>query len=211
MPDDHADIAAPPATTVLLVRHGQSTWNADGRWQGQADPPLSDLGSRQALEAAARVTKVQPVDAVWASDLERARITGATIAEHAGVALTVDARLRERHAGPWQGLRRDEIEAQWPDYLSSGRRPEGYETDANVVARALAALDDLAAAHPDEQVVVVTHGGVIRQLEVHFGDHERGLIPNLSGRRLIRAGDSWVLGDAVLLVGEDTISVPGQI
>ena len=196
---------------MLLVRHGQSTWNADGRWQGQADPPLSPLGVEQASEAAARVVKLGPVDAVWASDLERARHTGATIAEHAGVELTVDARFRERHAGPWQGLRRVEIDAQWPDYLSSGQRPEGYEPDVEVVARALAALDDLAVAHPGERVVVVTHGGVIRQLEVHFGDHERGLIPNLSGRRLHRQGTTWTLGDALLLLGEDTITVPGQL
>jgi broad specificity phosphatase PhoE len=197
--------------TVLLVRHGQSTWNADGRWQGQADPPLSTLGVQQAVEAAAHVLRLGPVDAVWASDLERARHTAATIAEHAGVELTVDARFRERHAGPWQGLRRDEIDAQWPDHLSTGRRPDGYEPDAEVVARALAALDDLAVVHPGQHVVVVTHGGVIRQLEVHFGDRERGLIPNLSGRRLRRRGASWTLGEAVLLLGEDTITVPGQL
>ncbi len=185
------------------------TPRADGR--GRPIRRSAALGVQQAVEAAAHVMRLQPVDAVWASSLERARHTGTTIAEHAGVALTVDPRLRERHAGRWQGLRRDEIEEQWPGYLSSGQRPEGYEPDADVVVRALAALDDLAAAHPGERVVLVTHGGVIRQLEVHFGDHERGLIPNLSGRRLHRQDTSWTLGEAVLLLGEDTITVPGQL
>jgi broad specificity phosphatase PhoE len=196
-------------TRVLLVRHGQSTWNADGRWQGQADPPLSELGERQAAQAASRLVGV---DAVWASDLTRARRTAELVAGSLGLPVRVDARLRERHAGPWQGLTRAEIEERWPRYLAEGRRPDGYEPDASIVARALAALEDLAVAHCGEEVVVVTHGGVVRVLERHFGDDEQGLIPNLSGRRLSCDGDgSWVVGEQVLLLDAHSVTVPRQL
>jgi probable phosphoglycerate mutase len=113
-------------TRVLLVRHGQSTWNADGRWQGQADPPLSALGEQQAREAAARL---RDVDALWASDLDRARRTATILGDALGLGVRVDARLRERHAGPWQGLTREQIEAEWPGHLTTNRRPADYETN----------------------------------------------------------------------------------
>src|SRR5262245_40290829 len=83
-------------TRLLLVRHGQSTWNADGRWQGQGDPPLSPLGERQAAEAAERV---QAMDALWSSDLRRAWQTAEIIGARASLAVHLEGRLRERDAG----------------------------------------------------------------------------------------------------------------
>jgi len=101
-----------PVTRMLLARHGQSEWNALGRWQGQADPPLSELGRQQARAAADRLGTV---DAIVSSDLERALATAAIIAEVLGVGpVLVEPRLRERSAGEWSGLTRDEIEADWP-------------------------------------------------------------------------------------------------
>src|SRR5690606_34165227 len=98
----------PETTRVLLVRHGQSEWNAIGRWQGQADPPLSDLGRLQAREAS---RALGTVDAVWASDLQRAVETAAIIAGELGVGpVVVDPDLRERDAGEFSGLTRPEIE-----------------------------------------------------------------------------------------------------
>src|SRR5512132_523882 len=79
-------------TRLLLVHHGESTWNADGRWQGQADPPLSELGEQQAADAAVHVA---PIDAVWSSNLARARRTAMIIAGARGVDVRVDPRLRE--------------------------------------------------------------------------------------------------------------------
>ena len=196
------------ATRVLLVRHGQSTWNADNRWQGQADPPLSAHGERQAREAAGRLAGV---DALWASDLQRARRTAELIADGLGLGVHLDARLRERHAGPWQGLVRDEIEAGWPGFLEAGHRPPDYEPDDELVGRALAALDDLAAAHEGQHVVVVTHGGVVRALERRLGDGDTALLSNLSGRTLVRDGDGWILGPAVALIGADSMTTPGQL
>src|SRR5215510_9557499 len=192
---------------ILLVRHGQSTWNADGRWQGQADPPLSERGVAQAKEAA---TRVGSVDAIWASDLQRAMRTAEIVAQVLERDVRVDARLRERNAGPWQGLTRDEIEARWPGDLAGGRRPDGFEPDDSVLARALAALDDLAVAHSTETVLVVTHGGVVRVLERHLGG-DGGLLANLGGRRLVRHDRGWELDGAVELLDAASRTVPGQL
>src|SRR3954465_8515375 len=98
-------------TRVLMVRHGQSTWNALGRWQGQADPPLSDLGRDQA-RAAARA--LGAMDAVFAPDLHRATETAHIIATDLGIGpVLIDERLRERDAGEWSGLTRDEIHERY--------------------------------------------------------------------------------------------------
>ena len=125
-------------TEVLVLRHGQSEWNALGRWQGQENPPLTDLGREQAVEAA---QAVGTVDAVFASPLDRAARTAGIIAESIGVGPVVEIDgLMERHAGEWQGLTRPEIEQAWPGYLASGRRPPAWEDDQLVEARALGSL-----------------------------------------------------------------------
>jgi len=196
-----------PQTRLLLVRHGQSTWNADGRWQGQANPPLTELGERQAFDAA---TRVGMVDAVYASDLERAAHTAEIIAGQLGADVFVDPRLRERHAGPWEGCTRAEIEAQWPGMLESGERPAGYEDDVHVIARALVSLTEIAGIHEGGDVLVVTHGGVVRALERHL-DADDGLLPNLGGRWIDWGPDGPMLGERLELVPEDEITRPEQI
>jgi len=178
---------------ILLVRHGQSTWNADGRWQGQADPPLSDLGVEQA-ETAARV--IGRIDAVWSSDLQRANHTARILSVPHALAVTADSRMREREAGPWTGLTRDEIEAQSPGYLANGRRPPGYEDDDSVAARALAALREFAAQLEGGTGVVVTHGGVILTIE-RFHGIGRTPIHNLEARWIEVAGPESATGFAV--------------
>jgi broad specificity phosphatase PhoE len=197
-------------TRLLLVRHGESTWNADGRWQGQADPPLSRLGEQQAAEAA---TRVDSVDAVWASDLVRARRTAEIVAGGQRIEVRLDPRLRERDAGDWQGHTRAEIEEHWPGYLESGRRPAGYESDDALLARVLAAIDEIGAAHRGGSVLIVVHGGIVRTLERHFGDDLHGLLPNLGGRWMVSDGEAggWSLGDRVLLLEDVTVTTPEQI
>jgi broad specificity phosphatase PhoE len=223
---------------LLLVRHGQSTWNAVGRWQGQADPPLSELGQRQA-EAAARRLEARsrhPVERVVTSDLVRARRTAEVIAAALGVVLEVEPRLRERSAGEWTGLTRAEIEAAWPGYLAAHRRPPGFETDDVLLARVLpglhAALVDGAGApggsqgaggagpdgaqgagrRPAARVVVVTHGGVVRTVERHLGA-EAPPLANLGARAVgSRGGRLHAGGRVVLIDGDDAaITVPTQI
>src|SRR5690349_6102426 len=96
-------------TPILLVRHGQSEWNAQGRWQGQADPPLSELGRQQAFSAS---RKIGSVDVIVASDLERALHTAQIISGQIGVGpVIVEPLFRERDAGEWSGLTREEIMA----------------------------------------------------------------------------------------------------
>lgn len=193
---------------MLLVRHGQSEWNALGKWQGQADPPLSDLGWIQA-RLAARV--LGTVDAIVASDLQRAAATAATIAEELGVGpVVLDERLRERHAGEWQGHTRDEIETRWPGFLEVRKRPPGWEPDEALLGRALAAIDDLHAIHTGGTVIAVTHGGLIYAVEQSMGaDFER--IPNLGGRWLRLGDHRHELGDRIVLVDPDAVTTPDQI
>jgi broad specificity phosphatase PhoE len=192
---------------ILLVRHGQSEWNASGRWQGQADPPLSELGEEQAVAAA---KAVGIVDAIYASDLVRAHHTAELVALQLGADVAVEPRLRERSAGEWEGRTRAEIEESWPGFLESGRRPAGYEPDDSVLDRVLDALDAIAAMH-DGDVLVITHGGVVRVLERHLGDDAEGLIPNLGGRWLEHDGNALTLGDRVVLLDESQVTRPQQL
>lgn len=171
-----------PVTRVLVLRHGQSEWNALGRWQGQADPPLTAHGEQQARIAGRLLaSECPPFDAVVTSDLDRARLTGETIAGIIGCPVhRLDPRWRENHAGEWQGLTPDEIRQQWPGYLESNRRPPGFESAESTISRSLAALESIAADHPRACVLVISHGGVLRLLHDLLGGPDQRF-PNLSG------------------------------
>lgn len=191
---------------LLIIRHGQSEWNAIGRWQGQEDPPLTDLGRHQARAAA---DAVGTVDLIVASDLERARVTAEIIAEAIGVGpVMVDEDLRERHAGEWQGLTRPEIHERFPGWLDDGRRPEGWESDDSVAERAFRSLRRWADT--GAEALVVSHGGVIRTIESSFDAGGRR-VPNLGGRVVVAGDGSFELGEPIALVDEDLITVPNQI
>lgn len=180
-------------TRVLALRHGESEWNAVGRWQGQADPPLTDAGMLQAV-AAAEV--LGTFDAVWASSLQRAAYTAAIIAEALGIGpVQVDPNLMENAFGPWQGLTIHEIEEGWPNYLAEHRRPEGAEQAEEVTGRALAALRRIAAEHPGGEVLVVTHAGLLRTVRRALG---------ASDVRFTNLGGCWfdVHADARVTTGE---------
>jgi broad specificity phosphatase PhoE len=200
--------ATPDATRVLLVRHGQSEWNAVGRWQGQADPPLSDQGRLQAREAS---RAVGAVDAVWASDLQRAVGTATIIAGEIGVGpVVVDPDLRERDAGEFSGLTRVEIDERFPGYLAAHRRPPGWESDEHLLARALRALHRIAAEVPGGDVLVVTHGGLVYTIEQHLGAPFEKLA-NAGGRWLDVGSGRLRLGERVLLAEPEDTTVPNQI
>lgn len=187
---------------LLLVRHGESEWNAIGRWQGWADPPLTELGRRQAFVAA---RAVGAVDAIVSSDLARARETAEVIAAELGIGpVVVHASLRERDAGPWTGMTRREIEAEWPGYLERGERPPGYEQDEALLERVVPAL--LALEPAGEAVLVVTHGGVIGAVDRCLGQtHLR--TPNLGGRFVDVVDGRLHPGAPVLLVDEHDVHV----
>ncbi len=194
---------------LLLVRHGESTWNAVSRWQGQADPPLSPFGERQAEDAAARLAEITSITAVWASNLIRARRTGDLIAKHLGIAqVREEPRLRERDVGAWSGLTRDEIEERWPGYLAARRSPPDFEGDDELLARTRAGLAAAVDRSGPGDVLVVTHGGVIRTIERSLGAIPERL-PNLGGRWLLADTPTDLsLGERVVLLEPDEVTVP---
>ncbi|MDG2111286.1 MAG: histidine phosphatase family protein [Actinomycetota bacterium] len=167
------------ATDILVIRHGESEWNAAGRWQGQADPPLTSVGRRQAEIASENVQG--SFDLVASSDLSRAHETAKIIAARlaAEPVVTLEA-LRERHAGPWQGLTRIEINERWPGAIEQRTWPTGYELDDTLMNRVIPALRELAFSVAS-RALVVAHGGVIRALDRASGAPDES-IPNLAGR-----------------------------
>ena len=174
----------PTSTTLLLLRHGQSEWNAVRRWQGSADTPLTSLGRRQALAAADRLLDLD-IDfcGPWTSDLGRAASTASVIASVVGLGPTIpDRRLREASAGEWEGLTPDEIELRYPGWLGAHRRPTTFEPFEGVVSRALESLRAIAASveSPDRVPLVITHSGVIRSVIRHLGRSDTR-IANLCG------------------------------
>ena len=173
------------ATDVLLLRHAQSTWNADGRWQGRADPPLSEAGEADARRLAeSGSVEFADVSAVVSSDLARARRTAEILAQRLAldpVGLFVG--LRERDVGEFTGRTRAEIDALWPGLLASVPfEPPGGESRAALLGRAVATLHRIAARHPGRRVIAVTHGALIRAVEAHVGVTGQGPPRNLTGR-----------------------------
>lgn len=148
---------------LWLVRHGQTDWNLAGRFQGQADPGLNETGRHQAALLAARLAG-RPFDALYSSDLLRARETADRLADELGLPVHLDARLREVNHGEWDGLLRAEIEARFPQDWSERRRspltarPPGGETVLEVAERVQDVAADIARLHPRGEVLVVGHG-----------------------------------------------------
>jgi probable phosphoglycerate mutase len=194
---------------VLVIRHGQSTWNAVGRWQGQADPPLTERGELQALEAAAQIGdgllhQYGPMRAIVTSDLQRAAVTASIIADELRFApVALDKRLRERHAGEWQGLTRIEVEEQFPGYLASNQRPPGFESAQSAGMRAAECLIGLGATHAHGCVLAVSHGGIIRALRVLAGLADDTTFANLSGQWFEISGAHVIAGEIVELVSHE--------
>lgn len=176
-----------PPTRVLLLRHGQSTWNAAGRWQGWADPPLTELGERQ---AAAAVPSLAPFGftVLVTSDLRRAQRTSDILAEALRITtIRTEPGLRERSMGEWTGLTTEEIEECWPD-ATRGRNigvealPPGGEAPGRFPDRVQAALRRLGQDFPGATVLGIAHGAVIQMLEEQLGLEPVPHIPPLGGR-----------------------------
>ena len=190
-------------TRVLLLRHGQSEWNALGKWQGHADPPLTALGRAQALAAS---RSLGTLDAVVASDLQRAHETAEIIASQLGIGpVLVDARLRERDAGAWTGLTRADIDHTYPGYLDDGRRPPGWEGAETLAVRVVAALRDAHGAYHGGDVLAVAHSGVIRAVELSL-NHDGGVLPNLGARWIWVDDAGMALGDRVQLIDASSVA-----
>jgi broad specificity phosphatase PhoE len=152
-------------TTLLLARHGESDWNRSKRWQGFADRPLTDLGRQQAQELADRLDDTE-LDAVYSSDLQRARETAEAVARRRGLEVKTTADLREVDVGSWSGLTRAEAEARFPEayarWLQGGEGWEDGESYDQLRDRVVRAIWHIAAGHEGGRVLVVAHGGTIR-------------------------------------------------
>jgi probable phosphoglycerate mutase len=156
------------ATRILAIRHGETTWNVDTRLQGHLDIPLNEVGLRQASHLAQALAQRDTVDAIYASDLSRAHATASAIAQAMGQTVAVHAGLRERHFGVFQGRTFAQIEAELPEHALQWRKrvpewtpPGGGESLVTLRERILKTVDELAAQHKGQQIVLVAHGGVL--------------------------------------------------
>lgn len=161
-----------PRTRLLLIRHGQTLWNVDGRWQGHGDPSLTEKGRAQAEQLASLLSEA--AEPTWtkilASDLARAHETARAVADRLCLPIELDARLRELDVGTWSGLSRVEIENRDPETLLAFERgeptirPGGGESRIEIRERSHAFVRDLVTRYSGQNVIVVTHLGVIRAL-----------------------------------------------
>lgn len=164
-----------PATNIYIIRHGESEWNAVSRWQGAADPPLSDRGKEQAIYLAEHFPDL-PVTRVFSSDQVRAHDTAKPLATRFNQSIELEPDLREIDVGSWSGFTRAEIAEREPGALDSyfqgkkgwqgGETYEQHEARAADMARKLDEVDD-------EHVIVMSHGGTIRALVLALLDFDK--------------------------------------
>ncbi|QPF71763.1 histidine phosphatase family protein [Roseateles sp. DAIF2] len=153
-------------TEILAIRHGETDWNRDGRYQGQLDIGLNATGRAQAQQAAAALAG-RELAALYTSDLARAADTAAAIGAALGLPVRREPALREQHFGCFQGHTADEIAQRWPEAAARWQRrepdfgPEGGETRRAFAQRCVAAVEALARAHAGQRIAIVCHGGVL--------------------------------------------------
>ena len=153
--------------TMLLIRHGETMWNAEKKLQGHRDVPLSEVGILQA-QALAQKLEAHPIDAVYASDLSRAVQTAEALASSRGLKVQSVPELREMNFGLWEGMSYQEIQANYPGQLNawckdplSAKPPDG-ELVSEMAVRVFEAMKSIVTANENRQVAVVCHGGPIR-------------------------------------------------
>jgi len=158
-----------PKTTLLVIRHGETVWNIEQRYQGHGDSPLTETGRLQ-VSALGRRMQGLPFDTLISSDLGRTRETAAIIADYTGHAVALDSRLRERNYGVLEGLTVPEIKAAHPavlDRLNTADPdyivPQG-ESHRQHYQRNIAFIEDVLAQKPGAKVAVVAHGGVLESI-----------------------------------------------
>jgi len=160
-------------THLYLVRHGETDWNIQGRWQGQINVALNAKGQKQAQDLAKELAGAN-LQAIYSSDLRRAIDTARPLAQLTGLTIQTDARLREIHQGIWQGRLASEIQAHYVDVFQQRVSdpltisPPGGETVAQVQDRALQAVHEIVQRHPDERVAIFAHGFVIAVIRVRL-------------------------------------------
>jgi broad specificity phosphatase PhoE len=179
------NLAAEQPTLLYIVRHGQTDWNVEKRMQGQTDIPLNDTGREEARKLSDHL-KGEIFDAIYSSDLKRATETASLITL---CKPKTDVRLRERHFGHWEGKLQAEL------YHLPKEDRTGFEKDEEVLKRAFEALTEIAMYHPGQKVLVVTHGGLQRNLIIDVLDLKCSaddiVARNLSFVQLAYSQDKW--------------------
>lgn len=185
---------------LIIIRHGESEWNRIGRYQGQADAPLSETGAQQA-EALAQRLRHERFDAIFTSPLQRAAKTAEAVARHhPEVPFAVEPALLEIHHGLWQGLMLDEVKArygeglrEWRMHPTRAQMPEG-ESFSNILKRVLDFKDRLLTEYADKAVLVSTHDVVVKIL-----------VADALGMNMDRINRIWVTNASISVVeyGED--------
>ncbi|MFG1698899.1 histidine phosphatase family protein [Nonomuraea sp. NPDC049309] len=146
---------------IVCLRHGQTLWNVEQRFQGHSDIPLDETGIAQAERAASLLAALRPTMIV-SSDLQRAHVTAQALGRLVGLDVAIDKDLRERGGGEWEGLTRDEIAARWPEEYAAWEAPGG-EPVTEVAARVANAMRRWAARLDDDGLLVVaSHGAALR-------------------------------------------------
>lgn len=172
----------PAVAEIIVIRHGETAWNADGRIQGHLDVELNEAGRQQAVAVANRLAKEPPISAVYSSDLKRALETAQIIATTCGnLEVIKDPDLRERNLGDLQGLVYREAVITNPEasealrsHRSDQTIPGGGESLDQLYQRCTSSLQKIGNKHRGQRVVVVTHGGTIRALCKRADPHRRG-------------------------------------
>ena len=178
---------------LLLLRHAQSTWNAEGRWQGHADPPLSAEGKQTAKAAAPQYSHISRV---VSSPLLRATETAEIIAESSGTSHVATHRgLTERDLGEWTGLTRSEVEEKWPGYLSGHKWPESAETTEAFRKRVLEGIHSIAGEFESSEIE--SGAGKAKEAEQREGEAGR------TGEAEQRGGEAGRTGEAEQREGEE--------
>jgi probable phosphoglycerate mutase len=189
------------STRILLVRHGETDWNATGRIQGHSDTPLNGAGRIQARRAARQLAR-EPIRALYSSDLARAFETATIIGAPLGLTAVASPQLRERQYGAWEGLTAAEIQVRYPEQFAMWRArstdfaPPRGETGSELLTRALAELQTIAQRHLAEMVLVVTHGGLCNVLINRIlgnadGEQREFSFGNASIHRVDVTADQW--------------------
>jgi probable phosphoglycerate mutase len=170
-------------TTIVLVRHGETDWNRENRFQGHSDPPLNATGRAQAHQLAEEL-QAEPIAVGYTSPLRRAHETAEIVTRRLGIPVQTSASLMEVDVGSWSGLTHSEIKARFPDgysrWLEYGHGWDDGESYDELDARVVAGLLEIATQHPEVLVLAVTHGGPIRSAlaaaaRVSFGEARRSI------------------------------------
>ncbi|NLJ79709.1 MAG: histidine phosphatase family protein [Firmicutes bacterium] len=154
-------------TKLILIRHGETLWNLEKRYQGQGDSPLSPLGREQA-EKTGKFLASEDISAVYCSDLKRAVLTAEAISKHHQMKPIITPQLREIAFGSWEGLTQEEIKREYPDILAArdkdrlNIRIPGAELPQEVVKRMRGVMEELPSKHKGQTIAIVAHGGSLR-------------------------------------------------